>query len=203
MKNSRWILIIGLAASAWAQSPALKPQTAPQTAAKPSTMSKQMAANVVTPPSIPALAKAAAQKPSAAPTAIGAVSKPAVNSAPAPATNPVAASSTHTGRKGQRDPFVSPIAERPASGPACSGTGKRCLYVSDLNLVGIVESDEGVLAVVTSGSRTYFLREHDPLADGDVQKITRDAITMRQRSSDLLGRPVVREVVRKLGGPAV
>lgn len=88
------------------------------------------------------------------------------------------------------------------TGPACTGAGKRCLYVGDLNLLGIVQSANGVIAVVASGERTYFLREHDPLADGDVERITKDTITMRQRTSDVLGRPQVREVIRKLG-PAV
>jgi hypothetical protein len=104
------------------------------------------------------------------------------------------------GGKDRRDPFVSPIVERVrATGPACTGTGKRCLYVGEINLQGIVESGNNVIAVVASGDRTYFLREHDSLADGDVEKITRDALTMRQRSSDVLGRVVVHEVTRKLG----
>ena len=103
--------------------------------------------------------------------------------------------------KGHRDPFVSPIVERP--GALCTGAGKRCLYIGDLSLIGIVESSNGVIAVVASGQHTYFLREHDPLADGEVERITSDAITMRQRASDLLGRPVEREITRKIGMPAV
>jgi hypothetical protein len=107
-------------------------------------------------------------------------------------------SSVHQGR---RDPFVNPIVER--TNALCTGTGKRCLYIGDLSLIGIVESSNGVIAVVASGRHTYFLRENDPLADGEVERISGDAITLRQRTSDLLGRPVVREVTRKIGMPAV
>ena len=106
-------------------------------------------------------------------------------------------------RKGRRDPFVSPIMEKMRSAANCTGVGKRCLYIGDVSLLGIVQSSNGVIAVVMSGRHTYFLREHDPLADGNVERITSDAITLRQRSSDVMGRPVVREVTRKIGSPAV
>jgi hypothetical protein len=103
-------------------------------------------------------------------------------------------------RKHNRDPFVSPIVERPA-GVKCTGTGRQCLFVGDVRLQGVVESSGSFIAVVASGIHTYFLRDKDPLADGEVVRITRDAIIMRQRSSDELNRPVEREVTKKLGGP--
>lgn len=195
MKTSRWILMIWLAASAWAQT--ARPQSPAPGATKP--------AAAVVKPAAGAAAKAPAAMPAAATTPKPAARLSAKRSAPRQAggNQLVAAKITiGRGRKGQRDPFVSPIAERPTSGPACTGTGKRCLYISDLSLLGIVQSQDGVIAVVASGARTYFLREHDPLADGDVEKITRDAITLRQRSSDVLGRPLVRQVVRKLSPAA-
>ena len=107
------------------------------------------------------------------------------------------------GRKGRRDPFVSPIIGKMSSSTNCVGAGKRCLYIGDVRLLGIVQSSNGVIAVVASGRHTYFLREHDPLADGDVERITSDTITLRQRSSDVMGRPVMHEVTRKIGAPAV
>jgi hypothetical protein len=93
--------------------------------------------------------------------------------------------------------------ERSHIGGNCTGSGRQCLFVGELGLQGVVQSPSGYIAVVVSGEHTYFLRENDPLADGDVERITKDTITMRQRSSDILGRPVVREVTRKLGVPAV
>jgi hypothetical protein len=69
-------------------------------------------------------------------------------------------------------------------------------------LNGVVRSPNGFIAVVVNGERTYFLRKDDPLADGAVAKITWNTITLRQKSSDALGRQHVREVTKKLGVPA-
>lgn len=105
--------------------------------------------------------------------------------------------------QGRRDPFVSPVVERVRSSAACTGSGRRCLLVGEISLHGVVRTSSGFIAVVVNGERTYFLREHDPLADGAVERITKDAIILRERSSDALGRPLTREVTKKLGGPAV
>jgi Tfp pilus assembly protein PilP len=67
----------------------------------------------------------------------------------------------------------------------------------------VVHSPEGFIAVVMNGDHTYFLHENDPLADGAVERITKDTITLRERSSDALGRPLTREVTKKLGAPAI
>jgi membrane protein involved in colicin uptake len=111
------------------------------------------------------------------------------------------ASTPRLERKNNRDPFVSPIIERVPGRAKCAGTGRQCLFVGDVQLQGVVESSGSYIAVVASGIHTYFLRDNDPLADGEVERITRNAIILRQRSSDALGRPVVREVTKKLGGP--
>ncbi len=105
--------------------------------------------------------------------------------------------------KGPRDPFVSPIVERNRNAASCTGSGRQCLVVGEISLHGVVRSPGGFIAVVMNGEHTYFLRENDPLADGAVVRITSDAITLRQRSSDALGRTVTREVTKKLGAPAV
>lgn len=105
--------------------------------------------------------------------------------------------------KGRRDPFVSPVVERPQNGPPCTGSGRQCLSVREISLHGVVRSTSGSIAVIVNGDRTYFLRENDPLADGAVVRITPDAIVLRERTSDALGRPTTREVTKKLGVPAV
>jgi hypothetical protein len=92
--------------------------------------------------------------------------------------------------------------ERFRSTAACTGSGRQCLEVGDVSLHGVVHSPSGFIAVVMNGDHTYFLRENDPLADGTVARITNDAITFRQRSADAFGRPLVREVIKKLGVPA-
>jgi Tfp pilus assembly protein PilP len=106
--------------------------------------------------------------------------------------------------KGRRDPFVSPVVERGGGNlPACSGSGRKCLVIGEITLHGVVHSPEGFIAVVMNGDHTYFLHENDPLADGAVERITKDTITLRERSSDALGRPLTREVTKKLGAPAI
>ena len=211
MKIGKWILTIWLAASAWAQTSAPKAQAAAQSAAKPSGLkTASLAATPVLPAGKPASPAAPSAKvhPAAQP-------KQQTPASASPAKHvkrrktgqqPSAVKTVAEAKpvpKGRRDPFVSPIIEKMSTAASCTGAGKRCLYIGDLSLLGIVQAPNGVIAVVASGPHTYFLREHDPLADGDVERITRDAITMRQRSSDVLGRPLVREVIRKIGAPAV
>jgi Tfp pilus assembly protein PilP len=104
---------------------------------------------------------------------------------------------------GRRDPFVSPIVERIRTSSTCNGSGKQCLAIGEITLQGVVHSPSGFIAVVMNGEHTYFLHVDDPLADGAVERITRDSIILRERSSDALGRPLIREVTKKLGVPAV
>jgi hypothetical protein len=102
------------------------------------------------------------------------------------------------------DPFVSRIVERKlGGGSTCTGSGRQCLAVGDIALHGVVEYSGGLLAVVVNGERTYFLREHDPLADGEVVRITRDSIVMSERFSDEFGRKQNREVTKRIGAPTV
>jgi len=101
------------------------------------------------------------------------------------------------------DPFVSRIVERKLGGSTCTGSGRQCLAVGDIALHGVVEYSGGLLAVVVNGEKTYFLREHDPLADGEVVRITRDTIVMSERFSDEFGRKQNREVTRRIGAPTV
>jgi len=244
MKIGTWILTISLAASAWAQSPAPKPQatakpqaaSTPQATPKPQTVKQQSAAKPnASSPAKPAAAAAKSAAP-AAKSAQTAAAEKQVSASSTAATKPGKAKPAHQTAKqaagkpaagkqepakpekgakespgktvakatsvhqGKRDPFVSPIQERKLA--VCTVGGKRCLFVGDINLIGIVESSNGVVAVVAYGRHTYFLRENDPLADGEVERITSDTITLRQRTSDLMGKPVVREVTRRIGMPA-
>jgi hypothetical protein len=207
MKISKLILAIWLAASAWAQAPPLKPQVGPQAAAKPSG-----GAAVSPSPKAPLAADGGKTATPAAPR--NAKAKPPVHpsatrhggrqkAAQRFSAHKTVAANGKPARKGERDPFVSPIVERIRNGANCTGSGRQCLLVGEITLHGIVRSPSGFIAVVMNGEHTYFLRENDPLADGDVERITKDVIILRQRSSDVLGRSVVREVTRKLGVPAV
>jgi hypothetical protein len=174
MKISKSILAIWLAASALAQAPPPKQQPAVHAAAKPSG--------------------------GRAESSVRHGNRQHVAQRVAGSTTP---EHRKPGGKGARDPFVSPIVEKIRSGANCTGSGRQCLLVGDIVLQGVVQYTGGYVAVVTSGDHTYFLHDNDPLADGDVERITKSAITLRQRSTDVLGRAVVHEVTRKLGVPAV
>jgi hypothetical protein len=104
---------------------------------------------------------------------------------------------------GRRDPFVSPIVRASGMGQACE-TGKRCLMVDQIQLMGIVKSANGFIAVVENAAkRSYFLRENDPIFNGSVTKITGDSVVFRETTTDKLGKQGVREVVKKVNAPVV
>jgi Tfp pilus assembly protein PilP len=102
---------------------------------------------------------------------------------------------------GKRDPFFSPVVQQ--SGSGCS-TGKKCLEIGNINLRGVVKSDNGFIAVVTNNlNKAYFLRENDPVFNGYVVKITGDSVTFQETVQDKLGKTSTREVVKRLFTPAV
>lgn len=172
----------------------------------PKTTAKSQAPAAQAKQSVPAHAKAVVAKKSA-PVTAKAAPKP---KKPAPAkTQPSPSVAESAPAKlpspGRRDPFLSPVAAAAARGPAAScSTGKRCLPVEQIALKGIVQTKEGNIAMVENGAkRSYYLRENDALFDGSVVKITSDSVTFRQESNDILGRPVSKEVVKKVSAPAV
>ncbi|PYY03965.1 MAG: hypothetical protein DMG64_05995 [Acidobacteria bacterium] len=105
---------------------------------------------------------------------------------------------------GKRDPFVSPLASG-AHGPGAGcTTGKKCLIVDQIVLKGIVQMKSGNFALVENISkRPYVLHERDSLFNGSVVKITGDSVVFREESNDILGRPISKEVVKKVSAPAV
>jgi hypothetical protein len=105
---------------------------------------------------------------------------------------------------GKRDPFLSPLVAAGARGPSNCTTGKRCLVVDQIVLKGVVQMRNGNLALVeNAGKRPYVLHENDSLFNGSVVKITGDSLILREVSNDVLGRPVTREVVKKVTAPSV
>jgi Tfp pilus assembly protein PilP len=103
----------------------------------------------------------------------------------------------------RRDPFVSPVVNRSMMGSGCS-TGKRCLAIDQINLKGVVKADSGMIAVVVNSlNKAYFLRENDPVFNGFVVKITGDSIIFKETVQDRLGKPLTREVTKKITTSAV
>jgi len=197
--------------AAQAATPAPKPTTqAPPPAAKP-------AAKPVTPPAAP---PAAAQKPTPKPAAQAAVPKApakpatapnAAKTAAKPAKKPAAkkaASSTPSGtaepseaKVSRRDPFESLTSRQEAAARAGANLppGKAGLQVGTLRLDGIVRAPNGMIAVVTNPqARTYFLREGDQLYDGRVEKIAMDGVSFHEIGKDAFGKPVERQVNKRI-----
>jgi hypothetical protein len=105
-------------------------------------------------------------------------------------------------RKGKRDPFVSIIQTHSGGlrNPDCAA-GKKCLLPDQLVLKGVVKQISGMLAVVENAQRkAYFLREKDPVFNGEVVRITGDSIVFREKVYDKLGHEKMRDVVKRVPG---
>ena len=101
----------------------------------------------------------------------------------------------------RRDPFESLISRQDsgAHGPANLPPGKAGLQVSTLRLDGVVKAPSGMIAVVSNPqARTYFLREGDQLYDGRVEKIAMDGVSFHEIGKDAFGKPVERQVNKRL-----
>jgi Tfp pilus assembly protein PilP len=117
--------------------------------------------------------------------------KSAASSAPAESTEKVA----------RRDPFESLTSRNDAAAKSAANLppGKAGLQVGTLRLDGIVKSSNGMIAVVTNPQlRTYFLREGDQLYDGKVEKIGMDNVSFHELGKDAFGKPVERQVNKRL-----
>jgi hypothetical protein len=103
---------------------------------------------------------------------------------------------------GHRDPFISPVVNH-TGGSGCS-TGKKCLAIDQIALRGVIKSDTGMIAIVVNAlDKAYFLRENDPVFNGYVVKITGDSIVFKESFEDKLGKPLTREVTKRIATPAV
>jgi len=101
----------------------------------------------------------------------------------------------------RRDPFESLTARQDAASKVAANLppGKAGLQVSSLRLDGIVKSPNGMIAVVTNPQqRTYFLREGDQLYDGKVEKIALDGVSFNEVGKDAFGKPVERQVNKRI-----
>ena len=176
----------------------------------------------------PAPATTTAGKPAAAPQAAETApgkpaAKPAAKSANTPSSKPAAKTHAKAAAKSattpaaktvsekkpvasepkiaRRDPFESLVGRKQAQDALAKNLppGKAGLQVSTLRLDGIVKSANGMIAVVANPQqRTYFLREGDQLYDGKVEKISMEGVTFHEEGKDAFGKPVEREVNKRL-----
>jgi Tfp pilus assembly protein PilP len=153
-------------------------------------------------------------KPVAKPAAQAPATKPAAQTAAKPAgkkhaKTPAPAARTVSDKKpvvsaqkiSRRDPFESLIGRKQAQDALAKNLppGKAGLQVGTLRLDGIVKSTNGMIAVVANPQqRTYFLREGDQLYDGKVEKISMEGVTFHEEGKDAFGKPVEREVNKRL-----
>jgi len=156
----------------------------------------------------PAASGQAATKP--APAKSATVGKPAASkSAAGKSKSATPAAKTVSEKKpaeseqriARRDPFESLVGRQQAQDALAKNLppGKAGLQVGTLRLDGIVRSPNGMIAVVANPQqRTYFLREGDKLYDGTVEKISMDGVTFHEEGKDAFGKPVERQVNKRL-----
>jgi hypothetical protein len=164
-----------------------------------------------------ATAEATTGKPQGAPAAKPAsFAKPATPSPgisspkPAPAPAPKPAVTTAAPAKGlamlsptaaRRDPFSALIGnkDKVAGLPEHLPAGKAGLMVATLRIEGIINGPNGMIAIVSNTQdRVYFLRDGDRLYDGEVEKISMEEISFHQSGKDPFGKPVEREIDKRL-----
>jgi hypothetical protein len=152
-----------------------------------------------------AKAKPVAHKPASKPAAtstIAASEKPSDAGKPGDAAKAPKPEDKKWSMTGKRDPFFSPVTQQTTTS-GCS-TGKKCLEIGQINVRGVVKSESGFIAVVTNSlNKAYFLHENDPVFNGYVVKITGDSVVFQESFQDKLGKPLTREVVKKILTPAV
>ncbi len=232
MKLMTGILFLGMVAgSAWGQNPAVINNTRDTMKAvqqkKAADSNVALASQGASNPAAPASHSAKVTVKSPAKVAAKPRPKTAVNVAAAPKAKPAAAHKKAEPKQqiavenqkkpaeakpeapkqislaGRRDPFISPVVNRSMIGSGCS-TGKRCLAIDQINLKGVVKADSGMIAVVVNSlNKAYFLRENDPVFNGFVVKITGDSIVFKETLQDRLGKPLTREVTKKITTSAV
>jgi Tfp pilus assembly protein PilP len=141
-------------------------------------------------------AKKAPGKSNAAPAAAQASSEASADAQTASAETP---GSDAESKFARRDPFESLVNRQQAGAGKNLPPGKAGLQVSTLRLDGIVKSSNGMIAVVSNPQlRTYFLREGDQLYDGRVDKIAMDGVSFHEVGKDAFGKPVERQVNKRI-----
>ncbi len=99
----------------------------------------------------------------------------------------------------RRDPFEPLVGITKEGGGPNLPPGKAGLVIGSTRVDGTVKSPDGMLAVVSNPEqRVYFVREGDRLYDGQVEKIGLDGVVFREYSKDAFGKPVEREVTKRI-----
>jgi hypothetical protein len=171
--------------------PAKAPSKAPSKAKPPA-----KAAAGAAPAKAPAPAKTPAKAPVKAPA-----KAPAKTAEKKPVKPPVEKPAEEKVSAAKRDPFEA-LLNKPSQGtgaPVNLPPGKAGLVVGTLRVDGIVGGTKGMIAIVSNPQqRVYFLREGDKLYDGSVQHITIEAVSFQEVGKDAFGKPLERQVTKRL-----
>lgn len=199
-------LISGLAAVAQTAPPSQKvaPDTSKSPFGKPAVTQQAKPAAKPAVTHAPATTKAKPAMSTAKPMTAQKKAPAAAKPASQPAAKPAAMKAPVAKQAGKRDPFISPVREVGPNGPGCS-TGKKCLAIDSIKLIGIVRAQTGSIALVGSSTTpfTYFLRESDPVFNGYVVKITATSIVFRENVIDRMGKTSTRDIIRSVSAPPV
>ncbi len=104
--------------------------------------------------------------------------------------------------RGRRDPFrpldlVSTF--QTSQAPMVRPPGLKGQMVSEIRLVGIVQSSNGMLAMAQGfKNRSFFLHPNDILYDGKILEIRKDAVVFSQTLKDIEGKTLTQQVIKKL-----
>lgn len=129
---------------------------------------------------------------------VGAWAQAVPPAAPAPQGEP-----QQPARRDPFDPLVNVVQPGQRGLPQQLPPGKAGLVISLLRVHGVVKAPSGMIAVVSNQQdRVYFLREGDQLYDGVVERITLDAVVFRESSKDPFGRPIERQVTKRINPSA-
>jgi Tfp pilus assembly protein PilP len=181
-------LLVGITLVA---APGMRAQTAPAS----TTAKKPTATSAAKPASKPA------SKPAATTSTKPAAKTPAKSPAPGARTVSEKKPVEREQKIARRDPFESLVGRKQAQDALAKNLppGKAGLQVSTLRLDGVVKATNGMIAVVANPQqRTYFLREGDQLYDGKVEKISMEGVTFHEEGKDAFGKPVERQVNKRL-----
>ena len=191
-------------APAAAKTPA--PTQEPKIPAKAPSKAPPKAPSKAKPPAKPATAAAPAKVPAPAKTPAkapvrAAARAPAKTAEKKPEKPPVEKPAEEKVSAAKRDPFEA-LLNKPSQGtgaPVNLPPGKAGLVVGTLRVDGIVGGTKGMIAIVSNPQqRVYFLREGDKLYDGSVQHITIEAVSFQEVGKDAFGKPLERQVTKRL-----
>jgi len=124
----------------------------------------------------------------------------------APPTDPGTADSTVSNYKyeahGRRDPFRSLDVTntiQASAAPIVRPPGLKGQLVSEIKLIGVVKSKDGIRAIAEGyRGRTFFIHQGDDLYDGKVLEVRNDSLLLSQNLTDSFGKRISQQVVKKL-----